>query len=530
MRPRRLERRLRFVDRYLVLAVVGVVAYIVVINLLSGAIAVNIRNRVKAVSTPEAKRAAAGVRREAFWPYRWPVAPIAELHMIKEAMMYVTTSLTNVMPFLTHLPEVQLAAWDLVLLTGVGTDMIRSANDLKKETEEALGTATAFVQTEALAAVREALNSAAVVWSIKGKSAEADEVRKMMEEMPTRLAPVGTLNASSWRAFSSDVWRRVTTSWNSSTPGGITAVHDALRTASRSYWRLDERISAVPPLHHSYLLPLRAGTYDAVVPFTSLLLHLWVLSGQREADKQLVETYDAAVESIVQGLFYTRTVDDGAHAMNFTFVGSRAEALVPVATPRMCALAGVLAQGIRYGAHRYPARSPSARYSEDDVLQAAEALAASCMQLYADPAGHKLRSAVYVTDSGHVPGYTRTMKPEKGASLRSSYCDIPAVLLESFYELYQTTHDSMYGLWSTLVMRQDTSDHCGLRQTDLTSATPWLRHIRELRSLWLLFHRMECLVHRHSRGSQRICELAKTTMVSPFTGHLVPVPSVRATS
>ncbi|CBZ24297.1 hypothetical protein, unknown function [Leishmania mexicana MHOM/GT/2001/U1103] len=529
MQRRRIRHHLRFIDRYIVFAVLGVVAYILVISLIAESLAIGVRERAKAkVSAAEAKHATGSIPKEVFWPHRWPAAPIPEVHIIQEAMEYVTASLTKVMPFTKHLPEAQLAAWDLVLLTGASTDWAPKAKELKAAAEATLSAAASAASSEALAAVREALESAAVVWSMKGEAGEADEVRELLKDMSETPTPAVTPAASSWSAFSREVWSRATAGGASSPTESITAAYDTLRKASESYWRPGEQVAAVPPLHDSHLLPLRSGTYDAVIPFTRLLLQLWVLGGRRDSDKQLVEAYDAAVMSIVQDLFYTRTVTAGAQAMNFTFVGSRAEALVPVATPRMCALAGVLAQGIRYGAHRYPERPSSARYSEDNVLQAAEALATSCFQLYADPAGRKLRSAVYVTDSGPVPGYTRADNSDGSASLRTSYCDVPAVLLESFYELYQTTHDAMYGLWSLLVMRQDTSDHCGLRKTDITSAMPWRRHIRELRTLWLLFHRMDCLVYRGSRGSRGTCGLATTTIVSPITGHLVSVPNTPA--
>ncbi|CAJ1986657.1 Glycosyl hydrolase family 47 [Leishmania donovani] len=528
MQRRRIRYQSRLLDRYIVFAVLGVVAYILVLSLIAESLATGVRDRAKAkVSAAEVKHATSSIPEEVFWPHRWPAAPISEVHIIKEAMEYVTASLTKVMPFTEHLPEAQLAAWDLVLLTGVSTEWTPTAKELKAAAEAALSTAASTAPSEALAAVREALESAAVVWSMKGAAGEADEVREFLKGMPETPAPAVT-SAASWSAFSREVWSCVTAGGASFTTDSITAAHDTLRKASEFFWHPGEQAAAVPPLHDSHLLPLRSGTYDAVVPFARLLLQLWVRGGRRDSDKQLVEAYDAAVMSIVQDLFYTRTVTAGVQAMNFTFVGSRAEALVPVATPRMCALAGVLAQGIRYGAHRYPARPSSARYSEDDVLQAAEALATSCFQLYAEPAGRKLRSAVYVTGSGPVPGYTRATNDDTSASLRSSYCDVPGVLLESFYELYQTTHDAMYGLWSVLVMRQDTSDHCGLRKTDITSATPWRRHIRELRTLWLLFHRMDCLVYRGSRGSRRMCGLATTTIVSPVTGHLVPVPNTPA--
>ncbi|GET86399.1 hypothetical protein, unknown function [Leishmania tarentolae] len=529
MQRQRIRHHLRFVDRYIVLAVLGVVVYILVVSLIAESLAIGVRDRAKAkVSTAEVRHAAHTIPDEVFWPHRWPAAPVAEVRIIKEAMEYVTTSLTKVMPFTKHLPEAQLAAGDLVLLTGVSTDWAPTAKELKTMTEAVLSTAGSAASSETLTAVREALESTAVVWSIKGKTAEADEVRKLLKDMPATPAPAAAAAASSWSSFTREMWVRFATGSASSTPDSITEAYNSLRTASESYWHPGEQAAAVPPLHNSRLLPLRAGTYDAVVPFMRLLLQLWVLGGRRDSEKPLLEAYDAAVMSIVQDLFYTRTVTAGAQTMNFTFVGSRAEALVPVATPRMCALAGVLAQGIRYGAHRYPTRPSSARYSEDNVLQASEALATSCFQLYADPAGRKLRSAVYVTNSGPVPGYTRAGDDGVNASLRSSYCDIPAILLESFYELYQTTHDAMYGLWSLLVMRQDTSDHCGLRKTDVSSATPWRRHIRELRTLWLLFHRMDCLVYSRSRGSRGICDLAATTIVSPVTGHLVSVPNTPA--
>ncbi|CAG9569757.1 hypothetical protein LMJF_09_1400 [Leishmania major strain Friedlin] len=529
MQRRRIRHHLRFIDRYIVFAVLGVAAYILVLSLIAQSLAVGVRDRAKAkVSAAEVQHATSSIPEDVFWPHRWPAAPIAEVRIVKEAMEYVTASLTKAMPFTKHLPEAQLAAWDLLLLTGVGTEWTPTAKELKAAAEAALNTAESAASSEALAAVREALESAAVVWSLKGAAGEADEVREFLKDMSEPPAPAVTAAASSWSAFSREVWSRVTAGGASSTTDSITAAHDTLRKASESFWHPSEQAAAVPPLHDSHLLPLRSGTYDAVVPFARLLLQLWVRGGRRDSDKQLVEAYDAAVMSIVQDLFYTRTVTAGAQSMNFTFVGSRAEALVPVATPRMCALAGVLAQGIRYGAHRYPARPSTARYTEDDVLQAAEALATSCFQLYADPAGRKLRSAVYVTGSGPVPGYTRAANGDGSASLRSSYCDVPGVLLESFYELYQTTHDAMYGLWSVLVMRQDTSDHCGLRKTDITSATPWRRHIRELRTLWLLFHRMDCLVYRGSRGSRGMCDLATATIVSPVTGHLVPVPNTPA--
>ncbi|KAG5485571.1 hypothetical protein LSCM1_07660 [Leishmania martiniquensis] len=524
MQRRRIRRLLRIVDYYTVFAVLGVAVYILVVNLLAESYALGIKDRAKAkVSAVKATSATTVVPNEALWPHRWPAAPVAEVHLIREAMEYVTASLTRVIPFARHLPEVQLALWDLLLLTGVGADSAPSAAELKAAAEAALSTASIAAFPEPVLAVREALESVAVVLSIKGKAAEADEVRKVLKDVPAAPVAAVTEPTSSWSAFSREVWSRVTASGASLTADGITAAYETLRKATQSYWRPDEEAAAVPPLHGSHLLPLRAGTYDAVVPLARLLLQLWVLGGQREADKSLVETYDVAVMSIVKNLFYTRTVTAGAQAMNLTFVGSRAEAVVPVATPRMCALAGVLGQGIRYGAHRYEGRPSYARYNENDVLQAAEALATSCFQLYADPTGRKLRSAVYVTNSGPVPGYTRASNGRGSELLRSSYCDIPAVLLESFYELYQTTRDPMYGLWSVLVMREDTSDHCGLRKIDVTSATPWRRHIRELRSLWLLFHRMDCLVYRRSRGSQRMCELAATTILSPITGHFVSV-------
>ncbi|AIN96054.1 glycoside hydrolase, putative [Leishmania panamensis] len=531
MQRRRIRHHLRFVDRYIVFAVLGVVAYILVINLVAECLAIGIRDRTKtAVSSREASRVSDVVPDEVFWPHRWPVAPIAEVHIIKEAMEYVTQSLTKAIPFTKHLPEAQLAVWDLMLLTGVRTDLTPAVKDLKAVAKAALSTATGAASSETFVAVREALESAAVVWSMKGKTAEADEVRKVLMDIAAVPTPGATADTTSWSAFAREVWSRVAAGGASSTPDGILETYNTLRNASQSYWHPGEQAAAVPPLYNSKLLPLRAGTYDAVVPLARLFLQLWVLGGQRKADQRLVETYDAAVASILRDLLYTRTVTAEAQAVNFTFVGSRAELLVPVATPRMCALGGVLAQGVRYGAHRYPARPSTAQYSENDVLQAAEALTTSCFQLYAEPAGHKLRSAVYVTDSGRVPGYTHAGNGGGTASLRSSYCDIPAVLLESFYELYQTTHDPMYGLWAILVMRQDTSDHCGLRKTDVTSATLWRRHIRELRSLWLLFHHMECLVYRRSRGSRAMCELATTTMVSPVTGHIVPVPYMSATS
>ncbi|KAG5486125.1 hypothetical protein LSCM4_06833 [Leishmania orientalis] len=530
MQRRRVGHLLRSVDHYTLFAVLGIVVYILVVNLLAESYAIGINDRARAkVSAAEAKHATAVVPHEALWPHRWPAAPIAEVHLIREAMEYVTESLNNIIPFTKRLPEAQLALWDLQLLTGVGADSTPSVNEVRAAAKAALGAANIAASSEAFAAVREALESVAVVWSIKGKTAEADEVRRVLKDMSATPVPAATEAASSWSAFTRKVWSRVTASGASSTPDGITAAYDTLRQASQSYWHPGEQAAAVPPLHDSHLLPLRAGTYDAVVPLARLLLLLWVLGGQREADRPLVETYDAAVMSIVQDLLYTRTVTSGAQAMNLTFVGSRAEASVPVATPRMCALAGVLSQGIRYGAHRYAGRPSYARYSENDVLQAAEALATSCFQLYADPAGQKLRSAVYVTNSGPVPGYTRAANGRGSASLRSSYCDIPSVLLESFYELYHTTHDAMYGLWAVLVMREDTSDHCGLRKGDVTSATPWRRHIQELRSLWLLFHRMECLVYRRSRGSRGMCALPATTILSPITGHFVPVPITSTT-
>ncbi|KAK7197364.1 Glycosyl hydrolase family 47 [Novymonas esmeraldas] len=533
MQRRRLGRLARALDQYLVFAVLGVVAYIIAVNLIAESFAVGIRDRARlTVSEAVAQKAAGTAAAEALWPHRWPAAAVAEVSLLKEAMGYVVASLTAAAPFTAQLPEAQLAACDVALLANAGADATTTAAQLRAAAEAVLRTTAPDVPlTETHAAVREALESAAVVLELKGNVAAAEQVRAVSADVAVTAAPPPTtLPVSSWSAFSREAWRRATAARPVHTVGGVAAVVESLLKVSEQHWKPSASgvAGAVPGVHDSRLLPLSAGTFDAVVPLTRLVLHLWLLAGQRPEDAPLVRTYDAAVESILRHLLHTRTIATGAHAMNFTFVGSRAEAVVPVATPRTCALAGVLAQGIRHGAHRYAGRPTTSLYGESEVLQAAEALATSCFHMYADPAGPKLRSAIYVTSTGNVAGYTRA--DAVAAPLRSTYCDVPAMLLESFYELYLTTHDAMYGLWATLVMRHDTSDHCGLRNTDVASAAPWRRHLRELRSLWLLLHRMDCLVYRRSRGSRGVCELAANTLVSPITGHLVRLPRASAES
>lgn len=533
MLRRRAVRLLRSVDQYLVFAAVGVVFYIIAVNVIAETLAIGLRRVSIGYGTEAALRPTPVVVDEAMWPHRWPAGPIAELHLLREGFDYVSTSLARCLPFLTQLPAARLAAWDLLMLSGVATRAGSRAAQLKLLEAEVLAESAA-PSAATLAAVREALGSAMAVYAVKGAADDVEATQALRRAVPG--VPAGGAGAAtaaaSWSAFSRVAWDEVVASEAAFSAADVARVYAAVLNASRTHWSPTTAppLSVVtPPLHDGRLLPLQAGTYDAVVPLARLLLHLWVLGGRRSEDRPLVEAYDTAVESVVRQLFHTRTVTAGGYAMNFTFVASRAEALVPVATPRMCALPGLMAQGIRLGAHRYPARPSSARYTEDELLQAAEALAASCFHLYADPAGRHLRSAVYVTETGAVPGYARGGDDGGGAAAalppRTTYCDVPALLLESYYELYQATEDALYGLWALLVMRHDTSDHCGLREADVKSAAPWRRHIRELRSLWLLFHRMDCRVYRRSRGSRGVCELAGQTLVSPVTGHLVQLPA-----
>jgi hypothetical protein len=526
---RRVGRLLRSIDAYVVFAALGVIAYIAVVNLVAEIVSMDIQDNMETQQARAAAEGAAAVLpAEVYWPHMWPSQPLAELSILREGKTFVEKALTRLAPLLKELPAAQLAAWDLLLLAGTKTELKLSSTELQRVVKAALPPSTSAATGATYTAVREAVESAAAAWAVKGMAdevAEADRIRKELLTFPS--PPVLSINtrATSWAEFSSAVWD-VVTRVDLRESSNFEEVYQQVLNVSGQYWMPAERGGLLPPLADHYLLPLQSGSYDTVVPLTRLLLHLWVIGGGQDA--MLVAAYDAAVEAVLQNLLHTRTVGEGDHAMNYTFVASAAEHVVPVATPRSCALSGLLAQGVRYGAHRYPARPATRRYSEDDVLQAAETLAASCFQQYADPAGHRLRGSVYVTSSGPVAGYSK--QPPPTAPDRSTFCDIPALLLESFHELYLTTEDAMYGLWSLLIMSDGTSDHCSVSAHDVRGGNSgndglaWRRYARELRSLWLLLHRMDCLVYRRSRGTRGLCEVTTTTMVSGATGHLLRVP------
>ncbi|KPI89716.1 hypothetical protein ABL78_1209 [Leptomonas seymouri] len=530
MQRRRVGRFLRFIDMYTVFAILGILAYMIAVNLLAETVAMYIQDDI---GTQLAKAftdgTSARLQAEVHWPYKWPAEPLAELNILRDGTGYVQASLVRMVPLLTQLPAAQLAMWDILILTGVKTQMTVSAAELRRVVKAALAESGSPPSWESAAAVREAVESAAAIWAIKGMSAEVAEAQGILTELRSSPAPPpGSLRsaASSWGSLSTAIWHAVTFPELNSTVDLQQTYRHVLNVSGR-YWT-PAKCGVLLPLVHQHLLPLQGGSYDSVVPLTRLLLHLWILGGR--SDGPLVTAYDEAVDTILRDLLHTRTVTEGPRAMNFTFVAASAERVVPVMTPRTCALAGLLAQGVRHGAHRYPARSVTLKYTEDDVLQAAEALAASCFQQYADPEGHRLRRSVYVTSSGPVAGYVgEESGPEKAhaPSGRSTLCDVPVLLLESFYELYLTTQDAMYGLWSLLVMGNDTSDHCVVAPHDFNNAGPWVRHARELRSLWLLLQRMDCLVYRRSRGTRGLCDLTATAMVSPVTGHMLRLAAPR---
>lgn len=521
----RAGRLLRSVDIYVVFAVLGVLAYIIVVNLVAEMLTMDIEDSTRSQLAKIAENGGkAELAAEAYWPYRWPAEALAELPVLRDGMDYATTSLLHLAPLVSHLPAAHLAAWDLLLLANAKTGLTLSAAEMRRVVNAALAQSASTAAS--VAAAREAVESAAVVWAAKGLTAEVAEAQRIVQDLlsfPTPTLSSVNSSASSWESWSAAVWETVTQAGVRSAMVDVQQAYRHVVDMSRRYWSPAHQGVLLPLVSH-HLLPLQSGTYDAVVPLPRLLLHLWVLGGRKDA--LLAAAYDEAVETILKDLLHTRAVGEtgGGGAGNFTFVASSTEHVVPVATPRTCALAGLLSQGVRHGVHRYPTRSPNATYSEEDVLQAAEALASSCFQQYADPDGQRLRSAVYVTSSGPVVGFAAA---GDGKGRRSTLCDIPVLLLESFYELYLTTHDPMYGLWSLLVMSDGVSDHCAVSARDLRagSAEPWLRYVRELRTLWLLLQHMDCLVYRRSRGTRGICGVTVDTLVSPTTGHLRRLPS-----
>ncbi|KPA77718.1 hypothetical protein ABB37_07039 [Leptomonas pyrrhocoris] len=526
---RRVGRLLRSVDVYVVFAILGVVGYIIVVNLAAETVSMNIQDGIETQrATAAADGAAAELPAEVYWPYKWPTEPLAEVKIVRDATRFVEASLMRLAPLVARLPAAQLALWDLLLLTGVKTEATVTAVELRRIVTAALSPSPSPPSRETTAAVREAVESAAAVWAVKGMSAEVAEAQNIVSELlpsPSPSLVSLSLASSSWESLTSAIWGAATHAEPTATIN-LQQAYQHVLNVSKQFWAPARR--GVPlSLAHQHLLPLQGGSYDAVVPLTRLLLHLWILGDRRAAS--LVAAYDAAVGTILRDLVHTRTVADGPYTMNYTFVAASAEYVVPMAAPRTCALAGLLAQGVRHGAHRYPDRSATLKYTEDDVLKAAEALATSCFQQYTDPAGHRLRRAVYVTSHGPVAGLVSMGEGKDDGrgtpTSRTTSCDVPFLLLESFYELYLTTQDAMYGLWSLLVMSDGTSDHCAVTARDITSAGPWVRYARELRSLVLLVQRMDCLIYRRSRGTRGLCEVTATTMVSPFTGHLVRLPA-----
>lgn len=535
----RLGRLLRAIDVYVVFALIGIVTYIVVVNIIAEGYATDIEMKLndKVARGTMSFMVDFRLPREVYWPYHWPASPAPAMKILRDGRTYVEQSLNRLAPLLPRHAEVKLAVWDLLLLTGQKTGVDVSAVELQRVVAAVVpSSATA---AGVVAAAREAVESAAAVWAAKGSSAEVTAAQRIADELlaePTLSPPLfpptpaSELTAASWGEWSDAVWKAAT-AHSTSVDIEIREAYEQLLKAVRlkEVFALDG--TGLLPLQQHHLMAFQGGSYDAVVPVTRLLLQLWLLGGR--ADAALAAAYHDAITYILRKLLLTRTVSHGGREMNFTFVASAAEGhIVPVATPRTCALAGVLAQGVRFGVHKRQSRAAAGGaappgFSEDEVLQAAEALAVSCFQQYVDPAGFKLREAVYVTSSGPSPGFVAlSMGPE--SRHRSTACDIPTLLLEAFHELYLATEDAMYGLWSLLVMTNGTSDHCNVEPRDLIGSAAWLRYVRELRALWLLLQHMDCLLYRRSHGTRGLCDVTATTMVSPLTGHLRRLPRAKA--
>lgn len=605
---KRLSRRVRrHVDKYTVLACVGVLVYIVLVTLIASGIEVDLimsaHDHLLAQQEGDGEGGGDGI------PATYPAPPQtlfteeepkewSPARMCQQAMRFADRALGAALTVMqsTESPAItQLHTLDLRALLSSSLSRRRgfSLADLSQALDRLLVPRSpsqsdadiTAAGVENIADTVEAVEGLATVLRLRGEDGLAAECRVRLGA----LAGSATASLRHWEPFHSGltmgdrlsgVWVRALvlrqlplatqaampatrdllaalvpslkkSAWPQNRslyqPGAYRMPHEGL-VSSRLRWR--GKGSHGDLSTEVYQLAGLASVAEGDHRVYEVLLNTWLLS--KRTDTAAVVAYDVGVEGMLLYLLRTTHVDTTAgspHYTNYTFAGYLGDRFFPVMHPLTCAMPAVLARGVRAGAHRYPSRSPERWLTEDNVLTAAEAMAATCFRLFGDRSAGHLRHPVYFTRHSQIGDvYARPVpvahttpstendddaaaaaaeeaRPSASPGEQSDgTCAMPSLLLRSFYELYETTHDPMYGRWALQVMRRD-ADHCSVRRDDLRQEPAWMRYLGELRFFVYLFHSMECLTQQPAEvRRQRWCQLAQHTVLSSSaSGHLVLV-------
>lgn len=169
-----------------------------------------------------------------------------------------------------------------------------------------------------------------------------------------------------------------------------------------------------------------AGVASMMDSFYEYILKQWIQFGKKDAE--LLELYEDAVESIILHLVrYTPNT-------NIAVLGYHGHTYHATMDHLSCFVPGMLVLGVMHGAHDYVGRSASRMFDNDDIIEVAMDLAATCYRFYAEsPCGlspdvveFDLNGTIAVRMPKHI------LRPEA---------------IESFFYLYRYTKDERYREW-----------------------------------------------------------------------------------
>lgn len=469
---RRGRRRCQCIDKYMFLAIVAFAIFVAVISIAAQLIEQQITESFAEVraSTP------AAVTPRADLSDTWTPSSINPVEIARTSLDFAKASATAALALFAADPRLSFHFVDTALL----------ASAMEPPAVEAAAEAFGAAAVSLPATVRgvalslEQLGSVQVVLRARGLAGPAD----VCEQQHRRIA---LEQAEAVQTITGD-------------PRSLLDLGIALDKGAQA------AVAAAQP-------PASQDDYGLVdVPRLEFLLNAWLLEGAG-ADGAWAD-YLTAAAAVVRG--HLRTIRSSV--TNYTYVhGAQAEMFYPP----MCDLPAVLARGARHKAHDSPAPGqPTA----DQVLAAAEAVAVTCMRLYADPAQRHLRLPQLVELLGTEARSRSPFRPA-GGELGPTFdvCGAPLRLMRSFYELYEYTRDPVYAAWAAYVMSND-ARHCSLfRPAGAADGRAVVRYAAELRYLVLLITSLSCQLYRDTVGARGICAVPRSTLVSPLH-HLVPLP------